>query len=164
MRAKRLVDLFFAAVLAVPAAGTFAAQQTNKPPAAPIPTPIFTGKKVFISSAAGGTVLPSSAPELTYDEFYAAMKSWGRFEPVSAPSDADLIFEISLDYAPYARIRLLILDPKTHVVLWPILENVRPWTRVTSGRKNFDQVMANVVDTLKKLAVPPPILPANPVN
>jgi hypothetical protein len=56
MRARRLVDLFFVVVLAVSAAGTFPAQQLNKPPAAPIPTPIFTGKKVCNSNAAGGPV------------------------------------------------------------------------------------------------------------
>jgi len=95
------------------------------------------------------------------------MKSWGRFELVSAPSDADLIFEISLNYAsenPYPRICLLILDPKTHVVLWPILENVKAWALAASGRKNFDQAIANVVDRLKKLAVPPPVSSANPGN
>ena len=29
-----------------------------------------------------------------YNRFYAAMKSWGRYELVASPADADWVFEI----------------------------------------------------------------------
>ena len=36
---------------------------------------------------------------MTYNEFYAAMKSWGRYELVSSPADADMVFEIRFAYS-----------------------------------------------------------------
>ena len=65
-------------------------------PPAPVPSPIAAAKKVFISNAPGSS-LPASfgGPDRTYNEFYAAMKGWGPYELVAAPSDADLILEIS---------------------------------------------------------------------
>ena len=38
----------------------------------------------------------SGGPDRAYNEFYAAMKTWGRYELVAAPRDADLVFEIRL--------------------------------------------------------------------
>jgi hypothetical protein len=169
MRVARLVACCLIFALAVTAIGAFAAKPPNDPPPAPVPTPIFTAKKVFISNAAGENAVPAGRPELTYNEFYAAMKSWGRYELVSAPVDADLVFEIrfTLVLGPIDvtkgsgistkdfQIQLVILDPKSQVVLWPIVEHVRPWNLATTGRKNFDQSMDALVDDLKKLATPP---------
>ena len=75
---------------------------TEKPrdavPPAPVPSPIAAAKKVFISNAPG-TNLPAyfGGPDRAYNEFYAAMKGWGHYELVAAPSDADLILEISFN-------------------------------------------------------------------
>lgn len=48
-------------------------------PAAPIPSSIAGARKVFISNAPGDN-LPAffGRSEHTYNEFYAAMKGWGR--------------------------------------------------------------------------------------
>jgi hypothetical protein len=62
--------------------------QTADVPAAPRPAQIVAAKKVFISNAGVGT-------DMTYDQFYAAIKGWGRYELVASPADADLVFEIS---------------------------------------------------------------------
>lgn len=69
-------------------------------PPGPVPTPIITAKKVFIANAGGDEPWDSEAqfsggPERAYDEFYAAMKNWGRYQLVNAPGDADLWFEIA---------------------------------------------------------------------
>jgi hypothetical protein len=54
MTLTRLPVLFFVFALTMTAAaGVLSAQQPNDPPAAPIPTPIFTAKKVFVSNASG---------------------------------------------------------------------------------------------------------------
>jgi hypothetical protein len=178
MRVTRPAALFFVLALTMTAGVAFAAQQPGDPPPAPIPTPIFTAKKVFISNASGEIAVPAGTPEVTYNEFYAAMKSWGRYELVSAPADADLVFQIhfTLVIGPTDvtkgsgastqtfQIRLMILDPKTQVVLWPIVEHVKPWARGATGRKNFDQAMATLVDDLKKLATPPIATNANQIN
>ncbi len=162
MGVVRPVAFFFVFALMTTAIGAFAAPPPNGPPSAPIPTPIFTARKVFISNNSGEFAVPEGTPEVTYDEFYAAMKSWGRYELVSTPADADLVFEISYDFGPAPYIRLLILDQKTHVFLWPIAEQVKPWALAATGRKNFDQAMANLVDGLKKLATPPTPATPNP--
>lgn len=51
---------------------------------------------------------------LSYDAFYVAMKSWGKYELLSAPSEADLIFEIHFtgNLTSYPELRLSIVDPK----------------------------------------------------
>src|ERR1035441_8663261 len=69
-------------------------------PAAPIPSQILTAKKVFISNAGGeyDAGIWSGGRERSYNEFYAAMKSWGRYELVSSPGDADLVFQVGLGY------------------------------------------------------------------
>src|SRR4029077_7885446 len=103
-------------------------------PPAPVPSAIAASKKVFISNAPGSN-LPGSfgGPDRTYNEFYAAMKGWGHYELVIAPSDADLILEISftsslsgvggtstsgcISYSD-SELRLVILDTKMHVPLW----------------------------------------------
>ena len=103
-------------------------------PAAPVPSPITAARKVFIANAPGSN-LPASfgGPDRTYNEFYAAMKSWGHYELVAAPSDADLILEISFTSSlsgvggtstsgpisyNYTELRLVILDARMHVPLW----------------------------------------------
>jgi hypothetical protein len=165
MRFARLVAFLFAFALTITAIPSSAAQQTKDMPPAPVPTPIFTAKKVFISNVSADFPVPASTPEVTYNEFYAAMKGWGRYELVSAPSDADLIFEISFDmHAGVPVIRLLLVDPKTRVVLWPIVEQVKIWALASTGRKNFDQAMAVLVDDLKTLVTPPPATTDNQKN
>jgi hypothetical protein len=142
-----IVGIMFAITLvAVPIA---AAQQAGDPPAGPIPIQILTGKKLFISNGDGDEFF--NVPNLTYNEFYAAMKSWGRYELVAAPADADLVFEVRFVGGGY-QLRCVILDPKTHVVLWHIVVAVQPWAREATGRKNFDQGMVTLVEELKMLS------------
>ncbi|HEY2822691.1 MAG TPA: hypothetical protein VGJ06_16725 [Candidatus Acidoferrum sp.] len=127
------------ALLSVPA---FGAQQP-KQAVAPVPVQIVSAKTVFISNAGGDSVLfPdefSGTPDRVYNQFYETMKSWGRYELVTAPAEADLVFEIRL-IAPNGGVsvvngvgnswtdpqfRLVILDPKTHVGLWTFIEHIQ---------------------------------------
>jgi hypothetical protein len=100
------------------------------PAPAPIPLQITAGKRVFISNATGESNLPPDVGDTTYNQFYASLKSWGRYELVSTPADADLVFEIRYEIlfgpvdvmggsggsAKFPQIRLSILDPKTHII------------------------------------------------
>jgi len=107
----------------------FAQGQTKN---APIPTQILSAKKVFISNVgpdAGvtATFKRLDQPKQPYDRFYAEMKTWDRYELVSSPSEADLVFEIGFSapisdcdpkittYAP--QYKLSIVDVKTHFTL-----------------------------------------------
>jgi hypothetical protein len=72
---------------------TLAQSQTKD---APIPSQIVNAKKVFISNAGADadvitTFKRMAQSRLPYDRFYSEMKRWGRYELVSAPSEADLV-------------------------------------------------------------------------
>jgi hypothetical protein len=76
-----------------------AAQQPKQVPPAPIPAPILVAKKVFVANAGGEEPWKDNAQfngdvDRSYSQFYGALKTWGRYELVGAPADADLLFEI----------------------------------------------------------------------
>jgi hypothetical protein len=126
------------------------AQQAPNAPPAPVPVQILTGKKLFISNGDGDEIF--NVPNLTYNEFYAAVKSWGRYDLVATPADADLVFEVRFVISTAPTLRLVILDPKTHVVLWHVVEGVEGWAREATGRKNFNLGIVTLVEELKMLA------------
>ena len=137
--------VLFAVFLAIP--GVFAAPsraQAQQTPSAPVPAQILAPKTIFIGNFgsesdpnAGRLGQFSGGPDRPYNEFYAAMKASPRFSPVSAPADADLVFEISFMELPLAggvvkggstpntadaKVRLVILGTKTRAVLWTFVE------------------------------------------
>jgi hypothetical protein len=145
-------------------------------PPAPVPSPIAAARKVFISNAPGSHPPASfGGAERTYDEFYTAMKGWGHYELVSAPSDADLILEISFDSSlssvggssttgpisyNSAELKLVILDARMHVPLWWFSEAVNPKISFghhaeTAIENAFSRSIAALVDDLKKLVNEP---------
>lgn len=148
--------------------------QGKKVEAAPIPTQITAAKRVFIANG-GGDIrwhddpLFSGGVDRSYSQFYAAIKSAGRYELVTAPADADLIFEIeflvptaepqaaarleSLATVPFdPQLRLTIRDPKTNVLLWGFTEHVQ-WAILRGNRdKNFDDAMTRVLADVLGLA------------
>lgn len=145
-------------------------------PTAPIPSAIATARKVFISNAPGSNVPASfGGPDRTYNEFYAAMKGWGHYELVAAPSDADLILEISFTSSlsgvggtsttgctsyNSAELKLVILDARMRVPLWWFNEELNP--KISFGHRPekavesaFSQSTATLVDDLKQLVSEP---------
>jgi hypothetical protein len=147
------------------------AQRAQDPAPAPVPAQITAAKKVFISNAgqeinprAGNLGIYSGGPDRAYNQFYAAVKNWGKYELVPAPADADLVLEMSFHQpivwgewvhsgpADDAHFRLVILDPKTRIVLWAFTEHVE-WAHLQSNRdKNFDRALQNIVKDLQGLA------------
>jgi hypothetical protein len=147
------------------------AQQDKLPPAAPIPQQVSAAKRVFIGNAGGDerrdAVIFNGGPGRAYDEFYAAVKTAGRYQIVGNPAEADLLFEIgftapmvsgvgakrdSLAEMPYdPQIHLAIRDPKTNALLWAMTEHVQ-WAILQGNRdKNFDQSLARIVSDLREL-------------
>jgi hypothetical protein len=145
----------------------FARQQFTDAPNAPIPNQILAAKKVFISNATGEIALPPGNPDVTYNEFYSAMKSWGHYQLVGSPADADLIFEIRFTFvigptgvnqgsggsSQDFHFRLVIFDAKSHVVLWAFSQSVPGSTNKSKNSQLFDQAMLTLVDNLKQLTV-----------
>ena len=163
-RKTKLSISCLAFIIGLTSAG-FLQAQISGPPAAPVPTQINTATRVFISNAGGqcpsfGDSTFSGSPDRPYDEFYAAMKSWGRYEFASTPTEADLVFEINLTCelfpdakksATNAQFRLLILDPKTRIVLWGFTQRVPVAQRLGNRDKNFERSMTTLVENVKKL-------------
>ena len=144
------------------------AQQLKGAAPAPVPPQIAENQTVFIANAGGAsldTVIDQTVfdggPDRPYNDFYAAMKSWGHYQIVSSPASADMVFEISwvlsdtgLKLPVLGQLRLLIIDPKTHVTLWNITEYVRGALLLGNRDKNFVSAMNTVVSRMKLLASP----------
>jgi hypothetical protein len=142
-------------------APAFGAEKKKEPvPPAPLPAQILAGKTVFVSYAGINSIYLTSyiadhtgSPSGLYDEFYAAMKAWGRYELVSAPADADLVLEISLvhegpgDTDPHFTLK--ILDPKTHILLWAVIEPVPAGSSFPV--KRWDQALGKLVKDVREL-------------
>jgi hypothetical protein len=163
----------------------FMAAKTDQVLPAPIPTQISIAKKVFIANGGGdepGIDEPifSGGVDRSYNQFYAAIKSTGRYELVGSPAEADLLFEIrfavktsttkvfkgdtigsSLD----PQFRLEIRDPKTNALLWAFTEHVQ-WAILTGNlNRNYDQASARIVADVLALgtrAVAAATTPAKP--
>jgi hypothetical protein len=146
---------------------------------APVPISIATAKKVFIANAPGDS-LPASlgGPSGAYKDFYAAMKSWGHYELASAPAAADLVLEISFanpitgvnvmstsggGSSSALLLKLVIVDPKTHVPLWWFTESFALEGGFSHRKEtlssNFDRAIADLVDDLRKLVGAPAVAP-----
>jgi hypothetical protein len=134
-------------LLAAPVAN---AQKVAEPAPAPVPVQVLRAKTVFISNAESTD--PLQVPNLAYDEFYADVKAWGRYQLVATPADADLILAVRFEGGG---LRLVISDPKTHVELWPLFEGVQGWNRQSTGRKNFTRAMDALVEDVKALTTSP---------
>ena len=139
----------------IPSIPMLVAQQQSTP-SAPIPAQIPAAKKVFVSNGGDDDwTIPHQihTPTLTYNQFYADIKSWGKFELMSSPADADVVFEIRSYDSREARLQvhLAILDPKTHVTLWSLTQEIEGASRTATARKNFDEGMNALVGDLKKL-------------
>ena len=170
---KRLKVAILCVTVTIPflSAPVLVAEDTKHVPQAPIPLQIVAAKRVFIGNA-GGDERPyedaqfSGGSDRTYNDFYADMKSWGRYELVAAPAEADLLFEISFSQVQYPQagslsspiydpqIRLLIRDPKTSAVLWGLTEHVQGALLQGNHDKNFDQAVMRIVAEVQRIATP----------
>ena len=128
---------------------------------APIPPSIATAKTVFLANA-GEEDYEHCAN--TYNRLYANLKSWGKYQLVSDPAMADLIFEMHYTETTYVtdrspnsvkgKIRLIIFDQKTHFVLWSATEMVDGALFQKNFDKNVDASAAGIVEDLKMIALP----------
>jgi hypothetical protein len=165
---KTVQILFLLLFSAIPSAVTLHAQAQPQE-VAPVPVQISAAKKVFISNAGldgKSSFLFQKAGESDqpYNRFYAAMKSWGRYELASTPADADLVFEIRFA-APLSGCQSLntydpqfgitILDAKTHFTLWALSVPVEGAYRKATFEKNLDEGLAALMNNLKSLSAEP---------
>lgn len=144
--------------------GVVATAQPTAPLAvAPVPPQLLSAKTVFISNAgADSGLFPhpfSGDPDRAYNEFYAGVVSWGRYQLVASPDEADLVFELRLmapngpsnaDKSkgasdPLPMLRLMIYDRPTHYVLWALTESIASANLQKTHDHNFDEAISNLV-------------------
>jgi hypothetical protein len=179
---KRGILCMALAIASVSVAGLRAQGQKELLPA-PLPAQILTARKVFVSNAGGDTLGDySGGPNRAYDQLYAAVKGWRRYELVAAPADAELVFEISFaiplvgenvtgggsGLTPVSsrpvkdpQFRLSIRDLKTHVLLWTFTEHVQSALLQGNRDKNFDLAMAALVNDIRNVAGQPATTASN---
>lgn len=145
------------------------AQQAGAIAAAPVPPQLLKAKTVFISNAgADSGLFPhpfSGDPDRAYNGFYADVVSWGRYQLVASPGEADLVFEVQLTAPngpanankqkgasdPLPMFRLVIYDRPTHYVLWALTESIEPATLQKTHDHNFDEALSNLVLDMGRL-------------
>jgi len=173
LRTFRLASLSLAciSILSTVAAST---QQAPEAGGAPVPPMLLTAKKVFVSNAgADSGLFPhpfSGSPDRPYNQFYAAVQGWGRYELVADPQEAELVFEIQLmgpsgpanpnkqkgASDPLPMFRLSILDRKTHYILWTLTESIGFAFLQKTHDHNFDEALAALTLDLKRLTTKSP--------
>lgn len=137
----------------------------SAPIAAPFPAQISNAKSVFISNTAPDG-MPSDMlqsygePNRPYDQLYAAMKAWGKYELADSPAEADLVMEIHFmrskatgGFGEGAEFYVSVLDEKTHFVLWTFVEPVKGAVRKVSWEKNIDTSVRALVKDLQNTEV-----------
>ena len=118
------------------------AQQPAPVAIAPASPLLLNAKKIFISNAgADSGLFPhpfTGDPDRAYNAFYANVASRGRYQLVTTPAEADLVFELQLTAPngpsnadkskgasdPLPMLRLVIYDRPTHYVLWALTESI----------------------------------------
>jgi hypothetical protein len=161
-RINRQVIPAMVSIVTLLSVSLLSAQDRSAAPAAPVPAPILNAKKAFISNAGeqrdlDGDLRFTGGPDRAYNQFYAAMKDWGRYDLVSTPADADLVLQIHVADLPgsYDEFRLTLLDPKSNVTLWTFSEHAAKAGSRKACDASFDRATSLISDDLKKLAAAP---------
>ena len=136
-------------------------QPTAEITAAPIPIQLLNAKRVFVANGAGdndpGITKYTYGADGLYNQFYADVKSIGRYDMASSPSDADIVLELKVDYAIYShdftypKFKVEVRDPRTNVLLWSFTEPVNGAFLAKTGRKNVSQALAKLADDIKRV-------------
>ena len=142
------------------------APQSSGPPAAPLPTALGTAHKLFLGNAGDQD---NEDCLRAYNDLYAALKGLGRYQLVNDPSGSDLVLELHYEFSLGAGVnggsntprqfRLLLLDPKTHFVLWALVERTNFAALERNRNKNLDEVVGVLATDLDQLLSAKP--PAN---
>jgi hypothetical protein len=127
--------------------------------AGPVPSVLLAAKTIFVSNAGSDGLFPdtfSGDSNRAYTEFYAALKSSGKYKLVDDPAQADLVLELRLivpmqpnpgkepDYA-LPTFRLVIYDRKSHYILWTVIRSIDGAYLRSTHDRNFDNALNAVL-------------------
>ena len=147
---------------------TLAAAQAVTQPAPPPPAQIASAHTVFLTKGTDDPNFPIDSTQ-SYNDLYAALKAWGHYQLVSAPDQADLVFQLR-GVAPIAGVagtdgtvssytspafQLFIRDPKSNVKLWTITSPVTLAGRNQTFARWVSISETNLVSRIKVLGGQP---------
>ena len=124
--------------------------QTVVPVAAPLPAALTTAHKLFLGNAGD----QENADCLrAYNQAFNDLQALNRFTLVDDPVSADLILEMHYEIAlgqsfgqnAPRQFRLLLIDPRTHVILWSLTERTNYAVRQSNRDKNLDETVDHLV-------------------
>ncbi|UWZ84168.1 hypothetical protein [Occallatibacter riparius] len=152
------------------AAQTPASYTPSTAGASSIPAPILNARTVFIANGgADGGLFPepfSGDPNRGYFAFFAQLKSVGKYDLVSDPSQADLVMDIQLTAPngprqggkqlgaadPLPFFKLVIYDAKTRFALWTITEPIEWAILQKTHDRNFDDAVVRLSADVQALS------------
>ena len=158
---------FLLFALAFPATAQTPAPLPQAPASAPLPALLSTARRLFLGNAGD----QDNADCLrAYNDLYAALAGLNRYQLVNDPSAADLVLELHYEFSLGAGVngssantprqfRVLLLDPKTHVILWTVVERTNYAALERNRNKNLDEVVTVLATDLDNLLSAKP--PAN---
>jgi hypothetical protein len=139
------------------------------------PSAIVAAKTVFISNAgADSGLFPSpfsGDQDRAYQQFFSTVQSWNRYQLISNPAQADIVFELRLTAPngpqspnkvtgasdPLPMFRLVIYDRSTHYILWALTESIAPANLQKTHDRNFDDALQQLsVDLMRLARIPIP--------
>lgn len=145
-----------------------AAQAVSQPAPPPPPAQIASAHTVFLTKGSDDPNFPIDSTQ-SYNDIYAALKAWGHYQLVSAPEQADLVFQLR-GVAPITGVdgtrgtvssytspafQLYIRDPKSNVVLWTITSPVTLAGRNQTFARWVSISETNLVSRIKVLSGQP---------
>jgi len=132
---------------------------------APIPVPLLSAQRVFLANGGTDSISMDAFKKAAqvnepYNSLYLALQTWGHWQLLASPSDADLILVVRFtaplvtgpSYAP--QLELTILDGKTHAPVWSLTQPVEGAFRVATWKKNYGDGIAALMTQLKTLTTP----------
>jgi hypothetical protein len=125
-------------------AAAVSAQQT-----APVPPALLGAQQIFLSNAGTPLWNLSGGPNRAYNDFYAALKSEGRFALAGDPSQADLVLTL-LPADPF-QLKLTIVDRKSQFLLWTLFQPIQVCALQKTCDKNFDAGIDSLVKQFVQL-------------
>jgi hypothetical protein len=140
-----------------------AAQQAATAPAPSPPAALANAHTVFLTNAGADPNFPIDSTQ-SYNDVYAALQAWGRYQLVNSAEQADLAFQLR-EVSPVTGVsgvrgdvesytspafQLSIRDPKTNAVLWTVTS---PVTLVGRGQKLAHWIMLSETNLISRIKV-----------
>lgn len=139
-----------------------------QPPNAPLPTQLATAHRLFLGNAGD----QENADCLRfYNTFYAGVQALKEFELVGEPAQSDLVVELHYEFSlgggvnggsnTPRQFRVILIDPKTHTILWSITERTNYAVLQKNRDKNLDETITVLLKDFADITGPNSVAPSN---